>query len=374
MSKTVDVDTKTFIRFWLVILGFAIVALFIWKAWTGLLIVGIAAFLAIAIRPLAEKINSLFLKKKKTDKEQLSSVLAFLVIVFAILLVVAVIGPVVVSETAKFVGTLPTMFENTLGGWDGINNIGKSFGIENFQDEAFKAISDMSSNLVDNIGNTVISSVGSIVSVISAAGLTLVLTLFFLLEGPKIYDEIWSNAEGKKKDVSVEETRRVVSKMANVISTYVSKQVTIALLDGGVVALVVFVLDLIFGLSPTLAIPMGLISMIFYLIPMFGQIISCVLISLILLFSNPLAGIIFAVFYIVYAQVENNGIAPRIQGDALKLSPLIVLASITIGMYVAGLLGAIVAIPVAGCVKVLIDEYPTIKEIREEREKKEKKS
>lgn len=373
MSKTVDVDTKTFIRFWLVILGFAIVALFIWKAWTGLLIVGIAAFLAIAIRPLAEKINSLFLKKKKTNKEQFSSVLAFLVVVFAILLIVAVIGPVVVSETAKFVGTLPAMFENTLGGWDGINNIGKNFGIENFQEEILKAVSDMSSNLVDNIGNTVISSVGSIVSVVSAAGLTLVLTLFFLLEGPKIYDEIWSNAEGKKKDVSIEEARRVVSKMTNVISTYVSKQVTIALLDGGVVALVVFVLDLIFGLSPTLAIPMGLISMIFYLIPMFGQIISCVLISLILLFSNPLAGIIFAVFYIVYAQVENNGIAPRIQGEALKLSPLIILASITVGMYVAGLLGAIIAIPVAGCVKVLIDEYPTIKEIREEREKKEKK-
>ena len=116
---------------------------------------------------------------------------------------------------------------------------------------------------------------------------------------------------------------------------------------------------------------MGLITMVFYLIPMFGQIIGCSLVSLILLFSNPLAGIVFAVFYIVYAQIENNGIAPKIQGDALKLSPFIVLVSVTIGVYVAGLLGAIIAIPLAGCVKVLVDEYPQIKRIRESRDKKE---
>jgi len=93
-------------------------------------------------------------------------------------------------------------------------------------------------------------------------------------------------------------------------------------------------------------------------------------VSLILLFSSPLAGIVFAVFYIVYAQIENNGIAPKIQGNALKLSPLIILASITIGVYIAGLLGAIVAIPIAGCMKVIIDEYPRIKEIRELKEKR----
>ena len=99
---------------------------------------------------------------------------------------------------------------------------------------------------------------------------------------------------------------------------------------------------------------------------MFGQVIGCAVVTLILLFSNPLAAAVFLVFYIVYAQVENNGIAPKIQGDALSLSPLIVLAAITVGMYVAGLVGAIVAIPVAGCIKVLIEEYPRIKELKRE--------
>ena len=73
----------------------------------------------------------------------------------------------------------------------------------------------------------------------------------------------------------------------------------------------------------------------------------------------------FAIIYIVYAQVENNLIAPKIQGDALKLQPVVILCAITIGMYMFGLLGAIIAIPIAGCIRVLIDEYPNIKAARE---------
>ncbi len=372
MSKTINFETKTFVRFWLVILGFAAIAGFVYLAWKGLLVVGIALFLAVAIKPLAEKINGIFIKRKKRNKEQLSAVLAFLIILFALVIVVAVIGPVVVSETVKFIGNLPKMFEDNLGGWEGVNNIGRNLGFENLQNDIVSFVTNMSSDMLGNLGDTVFSSLGAVVGIISAGGLSLVLTLFFLLEGPKLYDEFWKKMAGKRRDESIEESRRITSKMGGVISTYVAKQVTIALLDGAVTALAVFILSLIFRFSPGLAIPMGLITMIFYMIPMFGQIIGCVLVSLILLFSSPLAGIVFAVFYIVYAQIENNGIAPKIQGDALKLSPLIVLASVTIGVYVAGLLGAIVAIPVAGCIKVIIDELPRLKEIRESKEKAEK--
>ena len=63
--------------------------------------------------------------------------------------------------------------------------------------------------------------------------------------------------------------------------------------------------------------------------------------------------------------MENNWIAPKMQGEAMKLSPLIILASITLGTYMFGLVGAIISIPVAGCIKVLIEEYTRIKEIQE---------
>ena len=86
--------------------------------------------------------------------------------------------------------------------------------------------------------------------------------------------------------------------------------------------------------------------------------------TLILFFSSPLAALVFAIIYIIYAQIENNIISPKIQGDALHLQPVVILCAIIIGMYMFGLLGAIIAIPIAGCIRVLVDEYPNIKAAR----------
>ena len=136
----------------------------------------------------------------------------------------------------------------------------------------------------------------------------------------------------------------------------------VAVLDGLVVTVAVLLLSFTFGLPGGLALPMGLIAMVFYLIPMFGPIISCVLITLVLMFSSPVAAAVFLVFYIVYAQIENNVIAPKIQGNALNLPATMVLVAIIIGMNVFGLLGAIIAIPIAGCIKVIVEELPNLHE------------
>ena len=195
--------------------------------------------------------------------------------------------------------------------------------------------------------------------------LTLVLTLLFLLEGPALMETFWKSigsAEEDKKPVAV--AKRVVAKMANVISTYVSRQVIVAAIDGCASGLIVFCLSLFTGVSTGIAIPMGMITMLFYLIPMFGQFIGGTLVTLILLFSSLPAGLIFAVIYIIYAQIENNVIAPKIQGNALNLPAVMILVAIVIGMYMFGLLGAIIAVPIAGCIRVLMDEYPNIKAAR----------
>ncbi len=101
--------------------------------------------------------------------------------------------------------------------------------------------------------------------------------------------------------------------------------------------------------------------MVLYLIPMFGPIISCGLITILLAFSSPAAGLIFLVFYIVYAQIENNLIAPKLQGNALNLPSALILTAIVIGMYMFGLVGAIIAIPIAGGIKVVVEEWPSLR-------------
>ena len=152
--------------------------------------------------------------------------------------------------------------------------------------------------------------------------------------------------------------------MTKVISTFVSKQVAVAILDGCATAAAVLILCLAFGKNASLAIPMGTITMTFYLIPMFGQIIGGSLVTILLAMNNPLMGIIYLLFYAIYGVIEVYGFAPKIQGNALKLRPVIILVAMTIGTYMLGLFGAIIAIPIAGCIKVLVDEYPTLRALR----------
>ena len=365
---TIDVETKTLIRFWLVLIGIGLAILFLYKALTGLIIVGISIFLALALRPLVNNVND-FLKKHLGTKKKhrtVSAVLAYLIIVLAFGLVVAIVGPVVVNETAKFIKQVPDAFNESLGGWEGINRFGNNIGIDNLQGELSIAVKTFSENIFNNFGGTVVASVSGVADVITKIVLVLVLTLLFLLEGPSIINTFWSKIGSRKEDKkTVEVARNITSKMANVVSTYVSHQVIIAFIDGCAAAIITFVLSLVFGFASTLAIPMGMITMVFYLIPMFGQFIGAALVTIVLLFSNPIAAITFAIIYIIYSQVENNVIAPKIQGSALRLPAIAILCAIVIGMYMFGLLGAIIAIPIAGCIRVLIDEYPNIKSARE---------
>lgn len=364
MAKKIETDLKTFIKFWLVPLGILAAIFIIEKAIVGLIIIGISIFLALALKPLVRKVDNFFTKCFGKDKKHqtLSAVLAYLIVVIVIGGIIAIIGPVVVNETSKFIQNFPETFEKTFGGWDGINAFGKNFGVADLKAEIEGALTGLSNNLMGMIGTNLISSVSGAADIVTKVIFTLILTLLFLLEGPDMMNAMWARLgadDENKKSAGV--ARRIVNKMAGVVSTYVSRQLMVAVLDGCASALIVFILSLIFNFSPSLAIPMGMITMVFYMIPMFGQFIGGTLVTILLISSNPIAGLVFAVIYIVYAQIENNIIAPKIQGSALKLRPVIILCAIIIGMYMFGLLGAIIAIPIAGCIRVLFEEYPNIK-------------
>ena len=356
--QIVEIETKTFIRFWLVIIGFVVLAFFVIRASEALAIIGIAALLAIAIRPLALKVDHLIGKKTRS---RLASVLAYIIVLLVIAGIVAAIAPVIVTEFAKFLSTLPETVKHA--DLSALNNIGHSFGVENLSSEIVKSIDELSRSLLSSLGTGVLSGLTTVGGVVGKALITLVLTLFFLLDGPGLVNSLW-DALGAKSSRAITEARIVARKMVGVVSTFVSKQVLIALLDGTVTAFSVFALSLIFGIEARLALPMGLITMVCYLIPMFGQVIGAVLVTLILAFNSLIVAIIWLAFYIIYGFVEVNVFAPKFQGNALKLRPVVILMAMVIGTYTFGLLGAIVAIPIAGCVKVLIEEYPTIRQLR----------
>lgn len=360
MSKKIEVDTKTFVRFWLVILAFVLSGILIWRARVAIVIIFLAMFFAVALQPLMKKIDSVDKRKKRRS---LASVISVLMVVVGVGLVCGLVGPVVVNETAQFVEQAPAMIEETMEApW--INDFGRKIGIKDLSLTVSKSVGKISDQLVGSISGIMVDGVSAIGQVITGLILVIVLTILFMLEGPGLLDIFWQKVRTRNKEVSVM-ARRIVEKMGWVVATYVSRQMLVAILDGMATIILVLILSIMFGFSAGLAVPMGLISMVLYLIPLFGPVVSCILISAVLAFNVPLAGLSFLAFYIIYQQIENNWIAPRIQGKGLAMSPLIILIAIVIGMYAFGLIGTIVAIPVAGCIKVLLDEYPSLKKISE---------
>jgi predicted PurR-regulated permease PerM len=354
MVTKIEIDTRTFIRFWLVVLGFVLAALFIWRAWPGLVVVVVSAFLAIALSPLIKKIDRIL----PGEKRGVAVMVTYALVVVAVGLILAVSVPAIISETAKFVKILPGVIEEATQNWEGLNRFGEFFGVENLQDGVLNWLGAQSEAFVASFGDTVLASVGAFGSALVSTVVVLIMTLFMLTEGPKVSAAIWQRYSG---NVNVARAHRMVGKMMNVVAKFVSSQIVLALLSGVVSMITVLVAAMIFELPFGLVVPLGVIMAAFSVIPLFGPTVGCLIATALMVFNDVWAGVLYLVVMVVYMQIEANVLTPNVQGRGLQLPALVVLVAVTIGTYAAGFLGAVISIPIAGCVKVLIDEYSSNK-------------
>lgn len=351
MSTRIQVDTKTFVRFWLVILGFALAAFFIYQASTALIIIGASIFLAVAISPLVKKLAHLIPGRGRTAP----TALAYIIVVGVLIAIISIVTPVVIHESVRFVGNLPQTIDGATGNLDGLTEFGKRIGIDNLPEQINRAIESFSNSFVENFGNNLLNSVSAVASFVAATILLLVLTFLMLMEGPTLIKNFWKAFNANPRARRAE---KILDRMAQVVARYVTGALTVSLINGCATTLVVFTLSAIFGfLSSGLAVPFGMITGILSLIPMFGSFIGGSIVSILLAFNSPAAGIIFFIYILIYLQIEANFISPKVQSRGMKLPALVVLSAVTIGVYMFGLIGAIVAIPIAGCIKILIDEF-----------------
>lgn len=346
----IEVETKTFIRFWLVILGFAAAGFILYKAQTGLFILAAALFLAIAISPLVNKIADII----PGEGRKLPIALSYVLVIGFLAAFVTIVTPVIVDQSVKFFSNLPNLTKNLPINSATINEFGSNFGIKDLRGQIDQSIQKFSADIVSNLGNHLMSGIGAFSDFISKAILVLVLGLFLLVEGPDILNQFWSNFRSNHR---VMRAKHIFERISKVITKYVSNAITVALINASATACAVFILSLIFKFSADLALPFGLITGAFSLIPMFGSFIGGALVAILLAFNTIPAGIVFLIYTIIYLQIEANFISPKIQGKGLQLPALVVLASVTLGVYTFGLVGAIISIPIAGCIKVLLEEY-----------------
>ncbi len=338
-------------RFWLVVIGFAFAILALYSARTALIIIGTALFLALALNGPVSRLSRRLPDRSRT----LSTAIAFTVVVALLAAVVFLVLPPIIQQTAKFIESAPTLVRDMSEQWQGLGNLIDKYHIQPQVDQAVAAIQADSTRWAASFGKNFISGVGSAFSMFAAVLLVLVLTFLMLVEGPGWLKRLW----GLYKDTDRMEThQRLVRRMHSVVSGYVTGQLTVSGIGGLCAGATVFIMSMFFKEIPAnLALPTIAITFTLSLIPMFGATIAGAIVSLLLVFNSVPAGIIFAVYFMIYQQVENNFISPTIQSRRIELSPLAVLVAVTVGLYVFGIAGGIISIPIAGSLKVLVEEY-----------------
>lgn len=350
MKVKIEIDTRTFVRFWLVVIGFAAIAFVIFSAQAALIIIATALFLALALNPLVSRLARNIPGKSRV----LSTALAYIAVVIFLGAFVFLVVPPIVQQTAKLVETVPSLVTNATTQYKGLNRVIQHYQLQPQVDSALTSIKSGASSLAANFGKNILSSIGSIFSAIAATILVLVLAFFMLVEGPSWLKLLWSSYKDKER---MKYHRSILDRMYTVVTSYVNGQLIVSALDGAFAGIAVFILSLIFHIPANFAIPAAAIMFIFSLIPMFGALIGAALVALILAFNDPVAAIIYVVYVIIYQQIESSFISPKIQSKKLDLSALLILASVTIGIYLFGIAGGIISIPIAGIAKILIEEY-----------------
>jgi predicted PurR-regulated permease PerM len=188
-------------------------------------------------------------------------------------------------------------------------------------------------------------------SVITAvvATLTIVfMTFFMLLEGPMWMERIYGLVPASQQP----RWRKVGNDVYRTVGGYVTGNLLISLIAGVASGVVLWAAGVPF------AVALGLLVALLDLIPLAGATIAavaCVLVAIAA--SGTTAAIVVGVFFVAYQQLENHVIQPLVYGRTVQLSPLAVLVSVLVGAQIAGVLGALAAIPVAGTIQVLILDW-----------------
>lgn len=363
MKVNIDIDTSTFVRFWLVVIGFAFAILAIYSARTALILVGVAFFLALALNAPVS-----YLAKYLPGRSRVGGTAIAYVIVVALLAIFSfLVVPPIIQQTTKFVETVPALVDSVSVEWKGPGGLVDKYNLQPQVDSAVVSIKDNATSWAARAGQNLLSGLGSVLSTLVSTLLVLVLSFLMLVEGPMWLKRIWHIYNDKDR---MERHRRIAGRMYNVVTGYVTGQLTVSAIGASITGVVVFLLSLFFNVPGNLALPAAAIAFTLSLIPMFGATIAGVLISLLLLFNDTTAGVIFVAFFVLYQQLENNFISPAIQAKKVELSALAILVSVTIGLYVFGLAGGIISIPIAGSIKVLLEEY--LSRAKVQRDKSEK--
>ena len=298
----------------------------------------IALFLAMGLNPAVEALRRKNLSRATAVAIIFTSVIAF-VIFFAF-----VVAPPVVSQGTQLINKAPQLL-NDLTNNKAISNLNDQYGIIDTLQTKLKSVTSNGTLLITTFGGVL--GVGkSILSGFFSFLTVLVLTLYFITSLPQAVNLGLSLVPASRRDRVGRLTNAIIGR----VGSFVGSQIIIAIMA----SVFVLVLSIVLGLPSPIAIAM--IVLVCGLIPLVGHFIGCSIVTIIALTQSVLIGVIAFVAYVVYVQVENYVVTPRIMKKTMSVPGAVTIIAALIGSSLLGLIGGLLAVPVAAAIILILDE------------------
>jgi predicted PurR-regulated permease PerM len=315
----------------------------------------IALFLAAVLNPAVNWLQ----RRHRLMKRPLAIGLTYLGVLVGLLLVVGIFLPVLVDQINGFIKFVTTAANAPQGPQEYIKSLAKQNGLGGFLqrfsdqlDELRKQLGEVLKNFLSSSGQIAISVAGMI------AALATVLTLtFFLLLGSERYVDAGVGLFPERHQPLV---RRLLSQSAGAISGYITGNLAISVICG----ITTFIVLLLLGMP--YAAPLALLVAVLDLIPLVGATLGGALLVIVGLFVEPWKAVVLLVYIVVYQQVEGSVLQPLVYSKAVQLNGLVILIALLVGGQLLGIPGALLAIPVAEIIRIVVTELVAYRRTKQE--------
>lgn len=297
-----------------------------------------ALFIALGLDPIVR-----FLERHKFPRP-LAIIAVLTVLVGALTLFFVNTIPTIVQQTTDFVNQVPTLTNDFLSS-DFFTNIDSQWNVrERIQDEVNSFFG--SSSAIGSVFNNAFTAGQAVANGLLGALIVLVLSLYFLASLPAMKRWAYRLAPRSKRN----RVQALSEEITRSVGNYVIGQACVALINAGVAFTLMTIFKVPF--SALLAFVVALLAFI----PLVGGVIAGVLVTLVALTVSPQTALFYAIGYFAYLQVEAYFVSPRIMQKAVAVPGAVAVIAVIAGGSLLGVLGALIAIPTAAAVMLLLKE------------------
>jgi predicted PurR-regulated permease PerM len=297
----------------------------------------VALFFAVALSPAVDWVQRRLLRGRR---RALATLIVFLLVFLALAALLTAFAVPIATEGTKLAGQLPQLINDARNGKGPVGQLLD-------RTHALQWVQTHQSTITNFAKGLTTPAVGVLAGV--ATGVTATITVFVLaylmaLEGPLVVDGFVALFRPE----TGERIRRVGADCARSVTGYITGNLLISVICGGLTYVVLLVMGVPF--AGLVALFVGITD----LVPLVGATIGGVVAGIAGFVHSVPAGLVVIAFFILYQQVENHLLQPVVFSRTVRLNPLTVLVSILIAAQLAGILGALLAIPVASIIQVIV--------------------